>query len=311
MHFDGLPKNAVIREVCPRDGFQGICDFIPTGKKVEFIGQMLSTGIKEMEITSFVSPKAIPQLSDAAQVLPAVKREYPDVEFTALVPNVKGAENALAAGADVVNVVFSVSESHNMANIRRTVEQSLSGMDDIIALVRGKTKICASMATSFMCPFEGRIDPRRVAELIGKVRAKGVDCITLAETIGTCTPKDFTETLQVVKPALEGIPTYLHIHNTYGFADMNVKCALDEGFNRFDSAVGGLGGCPFAPGAAGNAATEDLVYLMQSMGVDTGLDPLRVVTVARALKAYGFRTRGSLCASSFGKPKPEMPVQNQ
>ena len=146
MHFDGLPKNAVIREVCPRDGFQGICDFIPTEKKVEFIGQMLSTGIREMEITSFVSPKAIPQLSDAAQVLPAVKKEYPDVEFTALVPNVKGAENALAAGADVVNVVFSVSESHNMANIRRTVEQSLSGMDDIIALVRGKAKICVSMA---------------------------------------------------------------------------------------------------------------------------------------------------------------------
>ena len=307
MEFNNLPKNAIIREVCPRDGFQSVKEFIPTEKKIEFINAMLATGVKEMEITSFVSPKAIPQLADAKDVLPAVKAANPGVEFTALVPNLKGAEGALAAGADVLNIVFSCSESHNMANIRRTVEQSLAGMDDIIALARGKAKICVSMATSFMCPFEGRMDPERVKMLIGKVREKGVDIITLAETIGTCTPKDFTETLRVVKPALEGIPAYLHIHNTYGFAAMNVKCALDEGFNKFDSAIGGLGGCPFAPGAAGNAATEDLVYLMQSMGVETGLDPLKLVAVARSLKDYGLKTMGSLCASAFGKPKPEIP----
>ena len=295
MEFNNLPKNAIIREVCPRDGFQSVKEFIPTEKKIEFINAMLATGVKEMEITSFVSPKAIPQLADAKDVLPAVKAANPGVEFTALVPNLKGAEGALAAGADVLNIVFSCSESHNMANIRRTVEQSLAGMDDIIALARGKAKICVSMATSFMCPFEGRMDPERVKMLIGKVREKGVDIITLAETIGTCTPKDFT--------------AYLHIHNTDGFAAMNVKCALDEGFNKFDSAIGGLGGCPFAPGAAGNAATEDLVYLMQSMGVETGLDPLKLVAVARSLKDYGLKTMGSLCASAFGKPKPEIPQQ--
>lgn len=309
MEFRNLPKTAVIREVCPRDGFQSVKEFIPTEKKIEFIGQMIEAGVREMEITSFVSPKAIPQLVDAKDVLPAVKAAHPEVEYTALVPNVRGAENALAAGADVINIVFSCSESHNMANIRRTVEQSLAGMDDIIALARGKAKICVSMATSFMCPFEGRMDPERVKMLIGKVREKGVDIITLAETIGTCTPTDFTETLRVVKPALDGIPAYLHIHNTYGFAAMNVKCALDEGFNKFDAAIGGLGGCPFAPGAAGNAATEDLVYLIGSMGVDTGLDPLKLVAVARSLRDYGLKTMGSLCASAFGKPKPQVPQQ--
>ncbi len=309
MEFNNLPKKAVIREVCPRDGFQSVKEFIPTEKKIEFINAMLATGIREMEITSFVSPKAIPQLVDAKDVLPAVKTSHPDVEFTALVPNVRGAENALAAGADVINVVFSCSESHNMANIRRTVDQSLTAMDDIVALARGKAKICVSMATSFMCPFEGRMDPERVKMLISRVREKNVDIITLAETIGTCTPRDFTETLRVVRPALEGIPVYLHIHNTYGYAGLNVKCALDEGFNRFDAAIGGLGGCPFAPGAAGNAATEDLVYLMESMGVSTGLDPLKLVAVARALKEYGLTTMGSLCASAFGKPRPEVPCQ--
>ncbi len=309
MEFGSLPRKAVIREVCPRDGFQSVKEFIPTEKKIEFIGAMLDAGVKEMEVTSFVSPKAIPQLVDAKDVLPAVKAAHPDAEFTALVPNARGAENALAAGADVINVVFSCSESHNMANIRRTVDQSLSAMDDIVALARGKARVCVSMATSFMCPFEGRVSPERVKALIGRVREKNVDIITLAETIGTCTPKDFTETLRAVKPALEGIPVYLHIHNTYGFAGLNVKCALDEGFDRFDSAVGGLGGCPFAPGAAGNAATEDLVYLMRSMGVDTGLDPLKLVAVARSLRDYGLATMGSLCASSFGKPRPQVPQQ--
>lgn len=311
MQFNKLPATAVIREVCPRDGFQNIKEFIPTEKKLEFIEAMLATGVKEMEVTSFVSPKAIPQLADATEVLTTLKKRHPDVKFTALVPNLRGAQNAIAAGADILNVVFSCSESHNMANIRRTVQQSLDGMDDIIAAAKGKAKICVSMATSFMCPFEGRVSPARVVDLIGKVREKDVDIITLAETIGTCTPKDFTETLQAVKPALEGIPTYLHIHNTYGYAAMNVKCALDEGFNKFDSAVGGLGGCPFAPGAAGNAATEDLVYLMESMGVKTGLDPLKIVAVARTLKDYGLKTMGSLCASSFGKPKPVLPTQKK
>ena len=305
MEFNNLPKTALIREVCPRDGFQSVKEFIPTEKKIEFIEAMIAAGVKEMEITSFVSPKAIPQLADAAEVLPEVKKRHPEVKFTALVPNAKGAQRALDCGADVLNCVFSASESHNMANIRRTVAESLAGLDDIFALGRGKAELSVSIATSFMCPFEGRTNPRRVAELIGIVREKGAQCVCLAETIGTCLPNDFSETLNVIKPAVEGIPMFLHIHDTYGMALLNVKAALDQGFNRFDAAIGGLGGCPFAPGAAGNAATEDLVFFMNGIGVDTGLDPLALVKVARSLKEYGLKTMGHLCASAYGKEAPK------
>ena len=311
MQFTGLPETAVIREVAPRDGFQNVKEFIPTEKKLEFIDALLSTGIRELEVTSFVSPKAIPQMSDATEVAKAVKRRHPETELTALVPNLRGAQNAIAAGVDVLSIVFSCSESHNMANIRRTVQQSLDGLDDIIALAKENgTKVCVSLTTAFMCPFEGRISPSRVVDIVEKVRAKsGVEMMTLAETIGTCPQREFTETLKAVKPSLEGMPTYLHIHNTYGFAMMNTKCALDEGFNKFDTATGGLGGCPFAPGAAGNAATEDIVYMLESMGVKTGIDVLKVVEAARVMREYGLKTMSSLAASSFGRPAPAVPVQ--
>ena len=310
MQFTGLPETAVIREVAPRDGFQSVKEFIPTEKKIEFIESMLTAGFKEMEVTSFVSPKAIPQMVDAAEVAKTVKARHPEVELTALVPNLRGALNAIDAGLDVINVVFSCSESHNMANIRRTVQQSLDGLDDIIAAAKGKVKICVSLSTVFMCPFEGRISPSRVAGIIETIRSKGnVDIITLCETIGTCTPTDFTETLRTVKPLLEGVTPFLHIHNTYGFAMMNTKCALDEGFNRFDTATGGLGGCPYAPGAAGNAATEDIVYMLESMGIKTGIDVDKVVETARIMREYSLKTMGSLSASSYGKPRPQIPVQ--
>ncbi len=301
MEFSNLPKTAVIREVCSRDGFQGIKEFIPTETKIEFIEMMIGAGIREMEITSFVSPRAIPQLVDAADVLSTVKGRHPEVTYTALTGNAKGAQRAIDAGADMVNFVFSASESHNKANMNRTVAQSLEALDEVLSITKGKAGVTVSIATSFMCPFEGRINPKRVAELVRIVRGKGVGHICLAETIGTCVPNDFVETLKVIKPEVEGIPTYLHIHDTFGMALLNVKAALDEGFNRFDSAVGGLGGCPFAPGAAGNAATEDLVFFLNRIGVDTGLDPIALVRIARALKDYGLRTMGHLCASTFGR----------
>lgn len=299
MEFKNLPKQVVIREVCSRDGFQGVKEFIPTEKKIEYISHMLDCGLKEMEVTSFVSPRAIPQLKDAAEVLKEVKHRYPHVKMTALVPNPKGAEGALAAGADVLNFVFSASESHNKANMNRTVAESLAGMDAIVELAKGKAEICVSIATSFMCPFEGRIDPHRVAELIGIVKGKGAHCITLAETIGTCNPRDFAETLNVVKSALGDTPTFLHVHDTYGMGLLNIKVALDDGYFRFDSSIGGMGGCPYAPGAAGNIATEDLVFMLEGIGIKTGLDPVSLVKVARELKANNLKTLGHLVASNF------------
>ena len=301
MESAAMPGRVLIREVCPRDGFQNVKDFIPTERKLEWIDALFEAGVGAMEITSFVSPKAIPQLADASEVLEETKRRHPSSRLTALVPNAKGAERALACGADVLNVVFSASESHNRANLNRTVEESLAGLDEIARLNGGRAELSVSIATSFMCPFEGRTDPRRVAELIGVVREKGARSLCLAETIGTCHPRDFAETLDVVKPALEGVSVALHIHNTFGMALLNVREALCRGFDRFDSAVGGLGGCPYAPGAAGNVATEDLVFYLNGLGIETGLDPLSLVGVARRMREWGLDTLGHLVKSGFGR----------
>ncbi len=296
-----MPSSAVIREVCPRDGFQNVKEFIPTERKLEWVDALFEAGVSEMEVTSFVSPKAIPQLADAAEVLGETKRRHPSARLTALVPNAKGAERALDCGADVLNVVFSASESHNRANLNRTVAESLAGLDEIDRLNGGRAELSVSIATSFMCPFEGRTDPLRVAELIGIVREKGARSLCLADTIGTCHPRDFAETLEAVKPAVEGVPVFLHIHDTFGMALLNVREALCRGFGRFDSAVGGLGGCPYAPGAAGNAATEDLVFYLNGLGIETGLDPLALVGVARRMREWGLGTLGHLVKSRFGE----------
>lgn len=309
MEFQNLPQKALIREVGPRDGFQGIKEFIPTEKKIEFIDMLLSAGIKEMEVTSFVSPKAIPQLADSTQVLRETKKRHPDIKLTALVPNVKGAELALAAGADELNFVFSASESHNRSNTKCTVSESIARLDDIIALVGRDAEIAVSIATSFMCPFEGRVSPATVKMLIETIRGKGIDRFCLAETIGTCGPRDFSETLKSVKTALGGCVVYLHIHDTYGMALLNAKAALDEGFSCFDSSSGGLGGCPFAPGAAGNIATEDIVFFLGSIGVETGVDMLKLVEAARRMNEYGLKTMGHLAASSFGRVPSHCLVQ--
>lgn len=309
MEFQNLPQKAFIREVGPRDGFQGIKEFIPTEKKIEFIDMLLSAGIKEMEVTSFVSPKAIPQLADSTQVLRETKKRHPNVKLTALVPNVKGAELALAAGADELNFIFSASESHNLSNIKCAVSESVARLDDIVTLAGHDVKIAVSIATSFMCPFEGRIAPVTVKRLIETIRGKGINRFCLAETIGTCGPKDFSETLRSVKAVLGGCAVYLHIHDTFGVALLNVKAALDEGFCHFDSSSGGLGGCPFAPGAAGNIATEDIVFFLGSIGVETGLGMFKLVEVARRMNEYGLKTVGHLAASSFGRDLEHCRVQ--
>ena len=304
MRFDGLPKRAHIREVCPRDGFQSVKDFIPTEKKLEFIEAMIAAGVREMEVTSFVSPKAIPQLADSAEVLSAVKARHGGaVRLVTLVPNVKGAERALAGGADCLNYVFSASESHNRANLNRSVEESLAGLADVIALAKGKAELSVSIATSFMCPFEGRTAPARVTDLMDRALDMGANGICLAETIGTCNPLHFAETLAAVRSRFGDYPIYLHIHDTFGMALLNVKAALDLGYSRFDAAIGGLGGCPFAPGAAGNAATEDLVFFLNGIGVETGMDAASLVKVARQMQSWGLKTLGHLVVSSFGREK--------
>jgi len=300
-----FPETAVIREVCPRDGFQSVKEFIPTEDKVKFIDELASTGVSIMEVTSFVSPKAIPQLADAAEVMAEFNRKWKGkVESVALVPNLRGAENALKAEPDWLNFVFSASEAHNMANTRRTVKQSLEELKKVEEL-RGNTKLCVSVATAFECPFDGAVEPEKVLEVLEAVFEIGADGVTLADTIGTADPSEVDRTLSKVRDSYPDYPFYLHLHDTHGMALVNMMAAMRLGFNSFDSATGGLGGCPFAPGAAGNVATEDVVNFLERIGVKTGIDLLKTVKIARKMETYGLKVMSHLASSSIGREDRE------
>lgn len=296
-----IPHSATIREVCPRDGFQSVRDFIPTEDKVKFINTLVETGISIMEVTSFVSPKAIPQMADAADVMEEFNKRWKDkVESVVLIPNLRGAENALKVNPDWINFVLSASESHNKANTKRTVAESLEELKRVAA-IKGETKLCVSVATAFECPFEGAVDPDNVIRVLDAIFEIGVHGITLADTIGTANPFEVTTTLSKIRGKYGNYPFFLHLHDTHGMALVNTLAALHLGFNCFDSAAGGLGGCPFAPGAAGNVATEDLVNFLEKIGVHTNVDLLKVISAARNMKAYGLKIMSHLSASSVGK----------
>ncbi len=299
--FPSLPKSVEIVEVCPRDGFQSVKEFIPTETKIAIIDELAGTGIKTMEVTSFVSPKAIPQMADAAEVMAAFRAKWKGrVTSVALIPNLRGAEGALAAEADWMNFVVSASEDHNMANTKRTVEESLAEMEKVTGL-RGSTKLRVSVATAFACPFAGPVDPGKVLRVVDRALEAGADGITLADTIGTADPKYLAATLSVIREKYGDYPFTLHLHDTYGMALANMLTALGMGFASFDAAAGGLGGCPFAPGAAGNAATEDMVNMAEQMGVETGIDLVKVLAAVRKMQsAYGLKIASHLAATKKG-----------
>lgn len=296
-----LPDSVTIREVCPRDGFQSVKEFIPTEDKVKFIDTLAETGIKMMEVTSFVSPKAIPQMADAKDVMAEFNKKWSGkIESVALVPNLKGAENALNASPDWLNFVLSASEAHNKANTRRTVAESLEELKRVAAICDNK-KLCVSIATAFECPFDGRVDAETVTKVLDAVFEIGVDGITLADTIGTADPSEIESTLSKVKERFGDYPFFLHLHDTHGMALVNIMTALKLGFKQYDSAAGGLGGCPFAPGAAGNAATEDIVNFMDRLGINTGIDLIKTVNAARQMEAYGLNVMSHLASSNVGR----------
>lgn len=303
MGSPSLPEKIEITEVCPRDGFQSVKDFIATEQKVAIIDSLAVTGVPVMEVTSFVSPKAIPQMADAAEVMAEFNKRWKGkVTSVVLIPNLRGAEGALASGADWMNFVISASEDHNMANTRRTVEESIAEMKKVAEL-KGSTKLRVSAATAFACPFAGPVPPEKVFRVLDAAMEAGADGVTLADTIGTADPKFVTGTLSAVRRRYGSYPFALHLHDTYGMALANMAAAMALGFASFDAAAGGLGGCPFAPGAAGNAATEDMVNMAHSMGVSTGIDLLKVLSAVRAMEsAYGLRISSHLAATGMGLP---------
>jgi hydroxymethylglutaryl-CoA lyase len=270
-----MEMDVSIREVGPRDGLQNE-DPVPTDAKVRLLDALSGTGARRIEAVSFVHPKAIPQMADADEVW-ARAQHNPDVRYSALIPNSRGAQRALAAGFREIEVVVSASDTHNRRNLNRSTEESL---DDIAALIpsihdAGGT-VEVIVATSFGCPYEGDVEPARVASIVERVRADGADRIAFGDTTGMGTPRRVRDLLAEVRPDL------LHFHDTRGTGLANILTALDLGVTEFDASVGGLGGCPYAPGASGNVATEEVVHMLHDMGLDTGID-LDALLAAAAL----------------------------
>jgi hydroxymethylglutaryl-CoA lyase len=279
-----------INDVAVRDGFQIEKAFIPTPTKIEVVNQLSRTGLHKIEVTSFVSPKAVPALADANDVLAGIER-VPGVIYVALVPNLRGVHNAAAAPKrpDEVNGVVSASETHNRANINRTHEQSLADMPHMVkAAHEAGLKISMSLSTTFGCPFEGHVHEDVVLDFVARFREMGFDGISLADTTGMANPRQVRE---LTRKVMERFPppheTYytLHFHNTRGMGLANVVAGIEAGVRSFDGSVSGLGGCPFAPGATGNICTEDMVNMLEDMGYDTRVDLAKLLAVARRMPA--------------------------
>jgi hydroxymethylglutaryl-CoA lyase len=291
----GLPAAVTVVEVGPRDGLQNEKTAVPTEAKVQFIDLLSASGLPVIEATSFVSPRAIPQLADATDVFAAI-RKTPGVRYPVLVPNVRGMERALAAGAREVAVFTAASESFTRHNINATIAESLENFAAVAALARpAGVRLRGYVSTAFGCPYEGHVPPEKVREVTARLFDLGVDEVSIGDTIGVATPAGVAEVMGLLLRDFPAARLALHLHDTRGTALANVLVALQMGVSIFDSAAGGLGGCPYAPGASGNLATEDLLYMLRGLGIHTGVDLDGVV----AASAYLAGVRGLAPASKY------------
>jgi hydroxymethylglutaryl-CoA lyase len=275
-----LPRSVTIVEVGPRDGLQNESEFVPTEQKIALIERLSETGLQRIEITSFVHPKAIPQLQDSEEVVKRIQRK-PDVIYSTLVPNEKGLERALTAGVQEIGLFVSASETHNQKNVRMSIVDSLKGFRNIAekALIN-KIRMRGYIVTAFGCPYEGRIAPEKVEWIIDEYQALGIHEIALGDTTGMANPLMVSRLIERIKPRLGQTGLALHFHDTRGMALANILAALQQGVTIFDGSIGGLGGCPYAPGASGNVATEDLVNMLEEMGIGTGINLQKLIECA-------------------------------
>lgn len=281
----GWPAAATIVEVGLRDGLQAEKTVLPTAAKLELASRLLDSGLRHLEVTSFVSPRAVPQLADAEALMAALKRR-PGVEFSALVPNAKGADRAIAARVDAMVVFLSASESHNQKNLNRPIDHSLADIAEVTRIAEAaRIPVHAAISVCFGCPFEGEVPVGQVVRIAEELAMLGIRHLSLADTTGMATPPLVRERVEAVRARLPQVKLALHFHNTRGLGLCNVMAGLELGIDRFESAVGGMGGCPFAPGATGNICTEDLVYLLEECGVATGIDLERLIEAAKAAEA--------------------------
>jgi hydroxymethylglutaryl-CoA lyase len=279
-----LPARVTMCEVGTRDGFQIEPDFIPTEVKIEVVDRLSEAGVPSIEVTSFVHPKVVPQLRDAEAVMAAIRRR-PGTRYSALVPNDKGAVRAVDAGVDEIHTVLSASESHNLANVNMTIDESLEKLRAVMQVAeRARVPVACGISTSFGCPFEGDVPVDRLERVVGALVGMGAQAIGLADTTGMANPRQVGRVLERLVPRFPGVTWTLHTHDTRAMAIPNILAAMEHGVTHFDSSIGGLGGCPFAPGASGNVCSEDLVHCLHAMGVETGIDLDRLVDVSRRVQ---------------------------
>ncbi|MEG0054056.1 MAG: hydroxymethylglutaryl-CoA lyase [Comamonas sp.] len=283
--WSGAGRRIFMNEVGMRDGLQMEQAFVPTEDKIALVNALSQAGLSKIEVTAFVSPKAIPALRDGEIVMREIERR-PGTVYTALVPNVRGAERAIEAHTDELNLVMSVSETHNLCNLRMQRSQSFEALKQVIATAQqAATPVNVSLSCCFGCPMEGDVPQVEVLAWVQRFADLGVQGITLCDTTGMAYPNQVHDMVKAFKARWPALGLTLHFHNTRGMALANVLASIDAGAYRFDASMGGLGGCPYAPGASGNACTEEIVHALQLMGYDSGVDLARVLSAARALPA--------------------------
>ncbi len=293
-------KRIFFNEVATRDGFQIEPAFIPTDVKVALIDELSQCGYAKIEVTSFTSPRAIAMLRDAEEVMGRIRR-VPGVEYTVLVPNLRGAERALESRADELNLVMSTSETHNLANLRMPREKSFAALSEVIRVVAGRTPVNVSLSCCFGCPMEGEVplpEVLRWAERFADLGEGWVRGLTICDTTGMAHPAQVSRMVEALQQRLAGLQLTLHFHDTRGMGLANLLAAVQGGIERFDGSLGGLGGCPYAPGASGNISSEDAIHMLDAMGYDTGIDLPRLLQLARQMpQIVGHEVPGQVAKS--------------
>ena len=272
-------RDVIIYEVGPRDGLQNEPQFLSTVTKIEMINALSNTGLQHIEVTSFVNPEKIPQLADSGNVYQGINK-HPEISYSALVPNIKGMENALKVGIQTIAIFTAASESFNQRNINCSIKESIQRFIPVVELANAHhIPIRAYISCALGCPYEGKIEPKQVLNVALELQKLNISEISFGDTIGVGTPKQTQDLIHILLKELSEDSICMHFHDTYGQAVANVYAALEKNIRKFDSAVAGLGGCPYARGASGNLATEDLLYLMHGLGLETGIDIFKIVQV--------------------------------
>ncbi|MFD1851509.1 hydroxymethylglutaryl-CoA lyase [Oceanobacillus bengalensis] len=279
------PQEVVVTEVCPRDGFQSLPEFIPTEEKVEIVNELMTCGFKQIEITSFVHPKAIPQLRDSSELLSKIKRNS-NVKLRALIPNLKGLERAIDSGVDKVKLMLSATDSHSISNANCKTAEALRGFEPVIYRANEESmKATGSISVAFGCPFEGMVPIERLLSITECYAEMGVNEISLADTAGMANPVLIKNVIESLKKEFTQMKFTLHLHNTRGMAFANAVAGLEAGVTDFDSSVAGIGGCPYVPNGSGNIASEDLIHGFEEMGIQTGVDLDKVIAIGKKINS--------------------------